>query len=90
MRKARLEKTLKKSRDVLIEKAEDCSDLAKTQRATADKQHENAHKLEKLSQALVKNAVEIESEMEAEEPASPPRPERPKGRQPDGQSEVPK
>ena len=71
-RKERLEKSLKKSHDVLIEKAEDCSDLAKVQRATADKQHESAHKLEKLSQALVEDAAEIKGEMEGEEPASLP------------------
>lgn len=83
-RKERLEKSLKKSHDVLIEKAEDCSDLAKVQRATADKQHESAHKLEKLSQALVEDAAEIKGEMEGEEPASLPVVSRPEAARPRG------
>jgi hypothetical protein len=43
--------SLQKSLDTLIEKAADCSVLAKAQRASADKQHESAHKIEKLGDA---------------------------------------
>ena len=34
--------------------------------------HESAHKLEKLSQALVEDAADIKGEMDDKEPASPP------------------
>ena len=60
---------LEKSVDALIENAENCSELAQAQRATADKQHETAHKLAKVSKALVERAADIKDEMEAEKPA---------------------
>jgi uncharacterized damage-inducible protein DinB len=55
--------SLEKSLDILIEKAADCSVLAKAQRASADKQHESAHKMEKLGDALIANAAEIKDEL---------------------------
>jgi hypothetical protein len=58
---------LEKSHEVLIEKAEDLSNLAKAQRETADKQHESAHKLEKLGRALEADAAEIKSELETDD-----------------------
>jgi hypothetical protein len=64
---------LEKSRDVLVDKAEDCSDLAKVQRASADKQHESAHKLEKLSRALEGDAAEIKEELERDAQEAAPR-----------------
>lgn len=64
-------KLLERSVDVLLEKAEDCMDLAKSQRASADKQqegvdqqHAGARKLEELSNALVGDAVVIRDELE--------------------------
>jgi hypothetical protein len=65
--KARLERSL----DAIVEKAEFCSNLAKDQRATADKQYQSAHKLEKLSEALTEDVAEIKNEVEAEEKVSP-------------------
>ena len=61
---------LDKSLDAIAEKAEFCSDLAKAQRATADKQHQSAHKLEKLSEALTEDVADIKNEVEEEEQAS--------------------
>lgn len=40
---------LEKSVGVLMDKAEDCLDLAKTQHATADQQHDTADKLDTLA-----------------------------------------
>lgn len=57
---------LEKSHDALIEKADDCADLAKAQRASADKQHESACKLEKLSAALEADAAEIQEELDTD------------------------
>jgi hypothetical protein len=73
IRKALLEKSL----EVLLEKAGDCSDLAKAQRASADKQHESAHKLEKMGQALEDDAAELKNELgmdggRVEEPVASP------------------
>jgi hypothetical protein len=58
--------SLEKSLDTLIEKAANCSDLAKSQRASADKQHESAHKMEKLGDALMAGAAEIRDELDAD------------------------
>jgi hypothetical protein len=52
---------LEKSVDALVDKANECVDLAKEQRKNADKQHENAHKLEALGHALARDAAEIQS-----------------------------
>ena len=80
----KLRKVLQKSLDVLVDKSEDCADLAKTQRADADKaqvsvdrQHESAHKLEKLSIALAQDAAEIKGELVLDELANPPRRDQP-------------
>lgn len=62
-----MEKTLrKKSIEVLIEKAEECKDLAKTQHRIADeqsditvKQHETAVELDALSSKLIADAAEL-------------------------------
>ena len=62
MKKERLEKTL----DVLVETAGDVSELAKVQRDSADKQHESAHKLERLSQDLAQDVANIKSEIKAD------------------------
>ena len=56
-------KTLKESLEVLIQNADDVSALAKSERDIADRQHENAHKLEKLSGALEVGAVAIKAEL---------------------------
>jgi hypothetical protein len=65
--------SLQKSLDTLIEKAADCSVLAKAQRASADKQHESAHKMEKLGDALIADAADIKDELnsDAEEERTP-------------------
>jgi hypothetical protein len=55
---------LDKSVDVLLDKAEECVDLAKAQRKNADKQHEAAHKLELLGNALAHDAAEIRGEID--------------------------
>ena len=75
----RIEKALlEKSVATLVEKADDCFDLAKSQHETADKQHEAADKqheaahkqddsadeLDTLGHALVDSAVEIKGQME--------------------------
>jgi len=68
--------SLQKSLDTLIEKAADCSVLAKAQRASADKQHESAHKMEKLGDALIADAADIKDELNADaEEERPPTPE---------------
>jgi hypothetical protein len=58
-RKAGLEKSL----NILVETAADCSELAKAQRASADKQHESAHRMEKLGEELIADAAEIKDEL---------------------------
>jgi hypothetical protein len=69
---------LDKSVEGLIDKAEDCFDLAKAGHAQADSQHEvaatqhqnaekvdaNADRLETLGRALVGDALELKGEME--------------------------
>ena len=55
---------LDKSVDVLLDKAEECVDLAKAQRKNADKQHVDAHKLELLGNALAHDAAEIRGEID--------------------------
>lgn len=55
--------TLERSLNILIEKAADCSVLAKAQRASADKQHESAHKMEKLGEELIADAADIKDEL---------------------------
>jgi hypothetical protein len=62
-RKAR-KVALAKSLEALSEKVADCSVLAKAQRATADKQHESAHRLEGLGQALKRDLAEIKTELD--------------------------
>lgn len=62
-RKALLEKAV----EGLNEKAADAADIARTQRVTADRQHQSAHKLEKLSLSLRKEAEELEEEVKQEE-----------------------
>lgn len=76
-------KALQKAVDALVDRAEDCADLARALRAEADKaqlsvnrQHESAHRLEKLSLALTNEAVEIKGELVLDELANPPRHER--------------
>jgi len=59
-----------KSLDVLIDKAEECATLAKAERGAADRQHENAHKLEALGKALENEASVIECELGAGAAAS--------------------
>jgi hypothetical protein len=72
-RKAR-KLALEKSVDALGEKVADCAVLAKAQRATADKQHESAYKLEGLGQALKRDVAEIKSELKmGAEPDQPSR-----------------
>jgi peptidoglycan hydrolase CwlO-like protein len=77
---------LEKSVDALVDKANECVDLAKEQRKSADKQHDNARKLEVLGHALARDAAEIQSETDqqgddevpGEHPAKSPRlPTRP-------------
>jgi hypothetical protein len=60
------ESSIKKVLDAMIDKADDCSDLARAQRASADKMHEcsekqhvNAHKLEAVGEALIEEVAEI-------------------------------
>lgn len=55
---------LKKSVEVLIEKAGDAAELAKNQRNTADAQHETAHKLEDLSKELTEGAAELKENLD--------------------------
>jgi hypothetical protein len=70
-RKARTA-ALEKSLDDLSEKVADCAVLAKAQRATADKQHESAYRLEGLGQALERDVAEIKSELDSDsEPNQP-------------------
>jgi hypothetical protein len=57
---------LEKSLDALSEKVSDCAVLAKAQRATADKQHESAYKLEGLGQALKRDVAEIKSKLDSD------------------------
>jgi hypothetical protein len=57
---------LEKSLDDLSEKLADCAVLAKAQRATADKQHESAYKLEGLGQALKRDVADIKSELDGD------------------------
>jgi hypothetical protein len=56
---------LTKSIEVLTDRAEDCSALAKAQRKTADSQHETASKLEKLSHALEVGAADLKKDLKA-------------------------
>jgi hypothetical protein len=60
--------------EVLVEKAQDAAHLARTQRATADRQqegvtrqHESAHKLEKLSLSLTNEAEHLKEEAKLED-----------------------
>jgi hypothetical protein len=62
--------TLEKSLNILIEKAADCSELAKAQRASADKQHESAHKMEKLGEELIADATDIKDELNEDDEAA--------------------
>jgi hypothetical protein len=69
-RKAALQKTV----NALIQRADDCADLAHAQRTTADQQqesvdqhHANAHKLDMLSLSLVDDAVELNAEISKDE-----------------------
>jgi hypothetical protein len=55
---------LQKSVDVLMDKAENCLDLAKAQHKIADKQHDSADKLETIGHALEDDAVELKGELE--------------------------
>ncbi len=55
--------TLEKSLNILVKKAADCSELAKAQRASADKQHESVHKMEKLGKELTADAADIKDEL---------------------------
>jgi hypothetical protein len=59
------EKVLKKSVDVLIDKADDAKSLARAQRRTADEQHHTAQKLEALSEELAKGAAELKETIAA-------------------------
>jgi hypothetical protein len=73
MRTRKARAVTQKSLDDLSDKVADCAVLAKAQRATADKQHESAYKLEGLGQALQRDVAEIQSELDAEsEPDQPP------------------
>ena len=63
------EAILEKSVHVLLDKAEDLAALADAQRISADKQHENAHKLEKLSHALENGAADLQGDLRALEKA---------------------
>ena len=54
---------VRKSVEVLIDKAEDAAELARAQRKTADKQHETAHKLEDLSHALAADAADLKDNL---------------------------
>lgn len=63
-------KLAEKSVAVLMDKAQDCFDVAKTQHEIADKQHEiadkqsdNADKLDTIANALVDKAVDLNSEL---------------------------
>jgi uncharacterized coiled-coil DUF342 family protein len=65
------ESSIKKSLDAMIDKADDCSDLARAQRASADKMHEssqkqhaNAHKLEAVGEALIEEVAEIKTKLD--------------------------
>ncbi len=69
-RKAFLQKTV----EALIQKADDCADLAQSQHTIADKQqesvdrqHANAHKLDMLSLSLVDEAVELDAQLTKDE-----------------------
>jgi hypothetical protein len=80
-------KLLEKSVDALIEKAGDGFDLARAQRASADRQqvsadqqHVSAAKLEKLSDSLLSDAIEIKGEMEADRVAATRHPRRAPGK----------
>ena len=62
---------LEKSVEVIMEKAEDCLDLAKTQHEIADQQHaiadqqqDSADKLDTLGHALIAEAIDLKGEME--------------------------
>lgn len=61
----------KKSIEALIDKGEECKDLAETQHLVADKQydiadkqHETAAKLHALGTKLISDAVELEGKVE--------------------------
>jgi hypothetical protein len=58
------------SLDILVNKAEKCATLAKAERGAADRQHENAHKLEVLGKALEREAAVIDDELEGDAAAS--------------------
>jgi hypothetical protein len=65
---------IQKAVEALIQKADDCADLAQAQRATADqqqegvdRQHANAHALDVLSLALVDEAVALDAELTKDE-----------------------
>ena len=73
--KARVERIV----DVLADKASDCADVARAQRASADRQqegvdrqHVNAHRLEKLSLSLTNEAEELKEELKEEGLVEPP------------------
>ena len=76
MRTRKARALTQKSLDDLSEKVADCAVLAKAQRATADKQHESAYKLEGLGQALQRDVAEIRSELDAESKPNPSSPSR--------------
>ena len=63
------ETILEKSAHVLLDKAEDLAALADAQRSSADKQYENAHKLEKLGHALEDGAADLQVDLTALEKA---------------------
>lgn len=56
-------KLAEKSVAVLMDKAQDCFDVAKTQHEIADKQSDNADKLDTIGNALVDKAVDLNSEL---------------------------
>jgi hypothetical protein len=69
---------LEKTVDVLLDKAEDCLGLVKSQRASAerqqagaDEQQVSARKLEQLGQALAHNACDLKGELAKQSPNHP-------------------
>ena len=67
---------------MLINKAQDCFDVAKTQHEIADKQSDNADKLDTIGNALVDNAVDLNGELVMDANRTSPRirlPEIPNG-----------
>lgn len=66
------DKILTKSVDVLVDKAQDASKLAKAQRKIADQEHEtavaqhaSAHNLEALSEELAQGAKDLKEQTDA-------------------------